>query len=85
MPLNICLMTLLNFHERLIVFPLILVALGLLLRYWIGRRKFNRRSLTGLQTFARYSNAVITLMLERLMLWIANILIFAAIALYLMK
>lgn len=45
---------------------LLLVALGLFIRYHIGRRRFNRRGIGGLQQFPTYGRFVFTVIAERL-------------------
>lgn len=43
-----------------------LTGLGLCIRYHIGRRRFNRRSIAGLQLFSSYSRGLILTCLESL-------------------
>lgn len=45
---------------------LILISIGLLIRYLIGRRKFNRRNVAGIEVFSSYLTAVAIQFLERL-------------------
>ncbi|MGF7077735.1 hypothetical protein [Mucilaginibacter sp. UYCu711] len=52
---------------------LLLIGICLLIRYHIGRRRFNRRGIGGLQHFFSYRKAVAVGFLERLLLFIANI------------
>lgn len=59
------------FHEM--PYPVMCLA-GLCLRLWIGKRRFDRRSMGGLQQFSDYFTAVITLFLERLARWSGTIL-----------
>jgi len=58
---------------------LILIAIGLTIRYYIGRRRFNRRGIAGLQQYTAYGKAVITTIYERLMLTIANVCLIAGV------
>jgi hypothetical protein len=78
-------MALLNFHSRFLLYTVLLIATGLLLRYWIGKRRFDRKNVAGLQNFTRYRNAVIILTIENIVVWIANLLIVAGVALYYLK
>ncbi|RFZ90256.1 molybdenum ABC transporter permease [Mucilaginibacter conchicola] len=55
----------------------LLVALGLLIRYAIGRRRFYRRNFAGLQTFSGYKRALLISLAERLGMWFANACIIA--------
>ncbi len=53
----------------------IALVLGLAIRYFINRRKFNRRAVTGLEQFGSYEKAVGTNLLERLFKLVGLILI----------
>lgn len=57
----------------------ILVA-GLLIRYQIGRRRFNRRSVTGVQLYSSYLKAVLIMTLETLFNWLGALCIVIGIA-----
>jgi hypothetical protein len=61
-----------NFTEFL---PLLFIIAALAIRYTIGRRRFNRRGIAGLQHFRSYGHSVIITLLERLASWAANILL----------
>jgi hypothetical protein len=52
---------------------LILLALGLLIRYQIGRCRFNRRSLAGVQMYRSYFQGLITSVLEVIFNFLAGI------------
>jgi len=45
---------------------IVFLLLGFLLRYWINRRKFNRRGVAGLEGFSSYEKAIAIQFLERL-------------------
>jgi preprotein translocase subunit SecG len=60
--------------EPLIV-GIIALVIGLGLRYWINRRKFYRRSMTGSEGFSSFERSVIMTFLERIGKWVAYILI----------
>src|SRR5699024_4485978 len=51
------------------------VVIGIALIYWIGRRKFYRRSMTGAEGFSSYESSLVIRFIERLGKWIAYILI----------
>jgi hypothetical protein len=52
---------------------LFLMGLCVFIRYQIGRRRFYRRGIGGLQHFPGYAKAVTVTLLERLCLVIANV------------
>lgn len=60
---------------------ILLLLLGLLVLYIIGRRRFNRRSLAGVQGFKTYGNAILTMTIETIFKFIANVTILIAIIL----
>lgn len=45
---------------------LILISIGLLIRFLIGRRRFRRRNIAGIEVFSNYLTAVAIRFLERL-------------------
>lgn len=57
----------------------IFIIVGLVIRYAIGRRKFNRRTMTGIEGFKSYRRAVTITFAERLARFLANILIIIGI------
>jgi hypothetical protein len=46
-------------------FGIIFIIAGFILRYWLNRREFNRRTSTGMQAFRSYEHARLTRLLER--------------------
>lgn len=52
---------------------------GIMLIYWINRRKFNRRGIAGVEEFRSYENAVLIKLIERIGKWIAYIFLFLSI------
>jgi len=58
-----------------LVLGIIALVLGLVLRYWINRRKFYRRSPTGADGFSSYEKSVAIKFIERVGKWIAYALI----------
>lgn len=77
--------TLFAFDHRMTVYGMILITTGLLLRYRIAKRRFNRRALTGLQQYPNYHTALLTTFTERLVKAIGTILIIGGIILYVIK
>ena len=58
-----------------LVIGVLFLVLGLGLRYWINRRKFNRRSPMGAEGFSSYEKSVAIKLIERAGKWIAYALI----------
>ena len=76
---------LITYSDRITLDAVVLVAIGLILRYFIGKRRFNRRGIAGMQYYNNYKQALITTTIERLANIIASLLIVAGIILYLIK
>lgn len=57
----------------------IALIIGIAIRYVIGRRKFNRRSSTGMQQFSSYEKAVGITLVERFFRFIGLLLILAGL------
>ena len=76
---------LIHHPNHLTIYAIILLAIGLLLRYIIGRRRFNRRGIAGFQYFKSYTIALMTTTIETILNFIALLMIIGAIILYLMK
>ncbi|MBE8712717.1 molybdenum ABC transporter permease [Sphingobacterium hungaricum] len=47
-----------------LVIGILILLFGIYLRYWINRRRFNRRGPSGLQHFASYEKSVATRSIE---------------------
>jgi hypothetical protein len=60
---------------------IILSALGLWLRYHIGRRRFNRRGIGGLQQFPTYGRFIFTVLIERVIYFLATLCLWAGLIL----
>lgn len=58
---------------------MILAAVGLLIRYQIGRRRFNRRGIGGLQQFPTYGRFIFTIVVERVIFFIGTIALLAGL------
>ncbi|QXV66761.1 hypothetical protein INP83_06660 [Mucilaginibacter sp. 21P] len=60
-------------NHKMIVCGIGLILFYLLIRYYVGRRRFNRRGNCGLQQFSSYRKAVITGILETTLLMIGKL------------
>lgn len=67
-----------NYH---IPCGLLLLALGLFIRYHIGRRRFNRRGIGGLQQFPTYGRFIFTVTVERVIYFIGSLCLWAGLLL----
>lgn len=76
---------LIHHTNHLTIYAIILLATGLSLRYIIGKRRFNRRGVAGLQHFRSYGIAVIIMTIEKVVNIIAALMIIGAVILYLIK
>jgi len=56
---------------------------GIGIRYWMGRRKFYRRNITGTESFKSYEQMNLIRFGEGLGLWIGNIFIIIGVLLFL--
>jgi len=57
---------LIHHTNHLTIYAIILLTIGLSLRYIIGKRRFNRRGIAGLQQFRSYKHALMVCFIERL-------------------
>jgi len=64
------------------VFSIIIIVLGIILRYWINRRRFYRRNAFGTQAFSSYKKAKLTSVFEGLLIFLGTALIIAGIILF---
>ncbi|MES2278665.1 MAG: hypothetical protein V4592_21725 [Bacteroidota bacterium] len=67
-----------NYH---IPCGLLLLALGLFIRYHIGRRRFNRRGIGGLQQFPTYNRYIFTVIVERVIYFLGTLSLLAGLVL----
>jgi hypothetical protein len=51
------------------------VIISIILKHWVGKRKFYRRNVAGIEEFKSYGSAVITDLLEKFVSFIAKVLI----------
>jgi len=61
--------------------PMLSIAIGLFIRYHIGRRRFNRRGTCGLQQFSSYGKAVVITAIEKLANFLTLLCLIAGILL----
>lgn len=66
-------------HQYTIPCGLLLVALGLFIRYQIGRRRFNRRGIGGLQQFPTYGRFIFTVTVETVIHFIGTLSLLAGL------
>ena len=66
-------------HSYTLPCGLLLIAIGLFIRYHIGRRRFNRRGIGGLQQFHTYSRFIFTMIAERVIFFIGTIALLAGL------
>ena len=66
-------------HHYTIPCGLLLAALGLFIRYQIGRRRFNRRGVGGLQQFPTYGRFIFTVTVERIIHFIGTLCLLAGL------
>jgi hypothetical protein len=52
--------------ERVQIYGIVLLVIGAAMRYWVNRRRFNRRTITGIQVFSNYEKAVTLTYFEKL-------------------
>jgi len=76
---------LIHHTNHLTIYAIMLLAIGLELRYIICKRRFNRRGIAGLQLFKSYGVALIVMFIEKLVNIVAILTIIVAIFLYLIK
>ena len=75
-----------NHHNyTVLIIAIILFVAGLLIRYMIGRRRFNRRGVGGLQYFKSYNTSLVIPVMERVLNIIGALMILAGIALYFIR
>lgn len=72
-----------NHHNyTVLIIAIILFVAGLLIRYIIGRRRFNRRGVGGQQHFKSYNTSLFIPVMERVLNIIAAIMIMVGIYFY---
>jgi hypothetical protein len=55
------------------ILGIVLLIVGIVVRYWVGRRRFNRRNFAGVEIFDSYGKAVIARGFERFVSFLATI------------
>lgn len=64
-----------NVDTRVMFYGFILMLIGIVIRYIIGRRRFNRRTIAGTEGFSSYEKAVFVTFSERIMMLVAKLLL----------
>jgi hypothetical protein len=72
-------------HNHMTLHSCILIGLGLAIRYIIGRRRFNRRGIAGLQLFSSYEKWWLTTRIEALFYFLGLLAILSGIFLLIFK
>jgi hypothetical protein len=72
-------------HNHLTLHAFILIGSGLAIRYIIGRRRFNRRGIAGLQLFSSYEKWWLTTRIEALVYFLGLLAILAGAFLLIFK
>ena len=62
-----------------LVLGIIPLVIGIVLIYWINRRKFYRRNSSGLEGFSSFESSIFIRFIERIGKWIALVLIILSI------
>ena len=62
---------------------LIAVSIAVAIRFIIGRRRFNRRNLSGQQQFSSYSKGLVVGFIERLLMIASGIIVVVGLVLFL--
>ena len=75
----------LHHPNQILATGLVILAIGLYLRFKINQRRFNRRAVTGLEQFSSYGKAVFTRGAEAFFMIVAKILILMGILLILAR
>ena len=72
-------------HHHTALNAIVLIGTGLLVRYLINRRRFNRRGIAGLQLFSSYEKWWLTTRIEALFYFLGLLAIVAGILLLIFK
>jgi hypothetical protein len=74
-----------SIHHHTHMIPCLLIGIGLLSRYIISRRRFNRRGVAGLQLFSSYEKWWFVTRFEALIYFLALLAIIGGIILFIIK
>lgn len=66
---------------NLIICGGLLIVIGLFIRYQIGRRRFNRRGVGGLQHFPTYNKFMVTVIVESVIYFMGTLCLWAGLIL----
>jgi hypothetical protein len=67
------------------VFGIVLVVAGMAIRYWINKRAFDRRAITGLEGFKSYGEMRLTRLFEGILRFVSLLVIIGGIILFLLS
>jgi preprotein translocase subunit SecG len=65
-----------------LIIAFIFLVPGLLLLFWINKRKFNRRNVAGLEGFSSYEKSLVVRLLEKIGKWLAYAMIIISLLLF---
>ncbi len=65
-----------------LIIAIIFLVPGLLLLFWINKRKFNRRNVAGLEGFSSYEKSIVIRLLEKIGKWLAYAMIIISLLLF---
>jgi preprotein translocase subunit SecG len=65
-----------------LIIAFIFLVPGLLLLFWINKRKFNRRNVAGLEGFSSYEKSLVVRLLEKIGKWLAYGMIIISLLLF---
>jgi len=72
-------------HNHMMLHALVLIGIGLAIRYVLSRRRFNRRGVAGLQLFSSYEKWWFTTRIEALFYFLGLLAILSGIFLLIFK
>lgn len=78
-------MHLINIHHHTHMIAFLLIGIGLLFRYIISRRRFNRRGVAGLQLFSTYEKWWFVTRIEAIIYFLGLLAIIGGILLFIIK
>lgn len=65
--------------EHIVVIAWTVVIIGILMRYYVAKKRFKRRAITGMQLFGSYEKAVAITVFERFLKLVGTLLILLGI------
>lgn len=74
-----------SYHNRMNLYAVILLITGLMILYFIGKRRFNRRGIGGNEYYSSYHQALITTVIERILNLLGWLFVTTSVTLWLVK